>query len=113
MADHETTANSEYPSTEELLAQYADPDRPPACDDCGRRPVPSRFVDGSWVDAHSGTCPQNSALQVCDRCGHRHVDRDFGQVLACTMDVPLTEAREMQRRIVDRLTDTLESGRHP
>ena len=98
------------PTPDELLAQYADPNRPPPCTDCNRRPVPSRLVAGSWIESHSGTCPQNSALQVCERCGHRHVDRDFGQVLACVMEVPLGEGREMQRRIVDRVKEALDSG---
>lgn len=85
------------------LQQYADPNRPSPCEECHRRPVPSRLAPGQWVESHSGKCSQNSALQVCDRCGHRHADRDFGQVLACIADVPLAEGREMQRRIVDRL----------
>ena len=90
-------------NADDLLARLGDPDRPPPCADCNRRPVPSRLVAGAWIDDHSGTCPQNGALQVCDRCGYRHADRDFGQALACIMDVPLDEGREMQRRIVDRL----------
>jgi hypothetical protein len=65
--------------------------------------VPSHFAPGEWVESHGGTCSQNSALQVCERCGHRHADRDFGQVLACTMDVSLEEGRAMQRRIIDRI----------
>ena len=89
------------------LARFNDPSRPEACEDCGRRPVPSHFVDDAWVDNHSGTCPRNGALQVCERCGHRHVDVDFGQALACIMDVPLDEGREMQRRIVNRFTNGL------
>lgn len=98
-------------STEELLAQYADPSRPPACAVCGRRPVPSRLAPGQWIDSHGGDCPQNSALQVCERCGRRHADLDFGQALACIMDVPLPEGREMQRRIVDRIAGA-EFGRN-
>lgn len=73
------------------------------CEECGRRARESRFQPGHFYDDHSGDCSQNSALQVCDRCGHRHVDRDFGQVLACVMDVPLEEGRAMQKRICDRL----------
>lgn len=88
---------------DDLIQQYADPNRPPACEECGRRPVPSRLATGHWVENHGGECSQNSALQVCERCGHRHVDRDFGQVLACVMEVPLEEGREMQERIVRRL----------
>ncbi len=86
-----------------LLAQYNDPNRPGPCDECRRRPVPSRLAPGQWVDNHRGDCSQNSALHVCERCGHRHAERDFGQVLACVMEVPLAEGREMQRRIVQRL----------
>jgi hypothetical protein len=72
-------------------------------DECGRRPVPSRLVAGAWIESHGGSCSHNSALQVCERCGYRHVDRDFGQVLACVMEVSLEEGREMQKRIVRRL----------
>lgn len=82
-------------------------DRPPACTECGRNPEPSRLAPGKWIDAHAGDCPKNSALQVCDRCGHRHVDLDFGQALACIMDKPLADGREMQRRIVERVSDAL------
>lgn len=89
--------------TAALLAQYADPNRPGPCGECGRRPIPSRFVPGEWIDTHSGDCSQNSALQECERCGFRHADRDFGQVLACVMEVPIEEGRDMQRRIVDRI----------
>ena len=87
----------------DLLARYDDPNRPGPCEECGRRPVPSRLVPGGWIDSHSGSCSQNSALQVCERCGHRHADRDFGQVLSCVMDLPLKEGRAMQARIVRRL----------
>jgi hypothetical protein len=89
--------------TERLIAQYRDPNRPPPCEECGRRPVPSRLAPGQWIDTHGGSCSLNDALQVCERCGHRHIDRDFGQVLACIMDVPLEEGRAMQQRIVRRL----------
>ena len=94
-------------NADDLIAQYADPNRPPACEECGRRPVPSRLAPGHWCDLHGPTCSQNSALKVCERCGHRHVDRDFGQVLACVMEVPLEEGREMQRRIIDRAAGAL------
>lgn len=94
---------TERPTPDERMAQYADPDRPGPCEDCRRRPVPSALVRGAWIDNHSGTCPRNSALQICERCGHRHVDRDFGQALACIMGVPLAEGREMQQRIADRV----------
>lgn len=87
----------------QVMAQYTDPNRPPPCEECGHRPVPSRLVPGQWVDSHSGRCSQNDALRVCERCGHRHAYRDFGQVLACVANVSLAEGREMQRRIVDRL----------
>lgn len=102
MADHREGANSED-QIRALLAQYADPNRPPACKECGRRPMPSRLVPGEWVNSHGGSCSHNSARRVCERCGHRHADRDFGQVLVCIMDVPLAEGREMQQRIVRRL----------
>lgn len=89
---------------EAMLAQYNDPDRPPPCEECRRRPVPSRLAPGQWVDSHGGGCSHNTALHVCERCGHRHVDRDFGQVLACVMDVPLAEGRAMQKRIIQRVS---------
>ena len=73
------------------------------CDECGRRAKESRLAPGHWIEDHGGSCSHNSALQVCERCGHRHVDRDFGQVLACVMDTTLDEGREMQRRIVNRI----------
>ena len=73
------------------------------CDECGRRARESRLAPGHWILDHRGTCSLNSALHVCERCGFRHADRDFGQVLACIMDVPLEEGREMQRRIVRRI----------
>lgn len=73
------------------------------CGECGRKAREARLAPGHWYLDHSGSCSQNSALQVCERCGHRHVDRDFGQVLACVMDVPLEEGRAMQDRIVRRL----------
>lgn len=75
------------------------------CNECGRREDKSRLVPGEFVEVHSGSCSRNSALQVCERCGHRHVDRDFGQVLSCIMDVPLAEGRAMQQRICDRLAE--------
>ena len=90
--------------TNDQLAQYVDPNRPGPCDDCGRRPVPSRLAPGRWIDVHAGTCPKNGALQVCERCSRCHADLDFGEALACIMDVSLDEGREMQRRIVDRIT---------
>lgn len=96
--------NDDADALRDILARYDDPNRPGPCGECGRRPVPSHFVPDGWVDSHSGTCSQNSALQACERCGHRHVDRDFGQVLSCVMDVPLEEGRAMQERIVNRLT---------
>jgi hypothetical protein len=73
------------------------------CDECHRGAVEARLAPGHFYLNHNGSCSQNSALQVCERCGHRHVDRDFGQVLACTMDMTLEEGREMQDRIVKRL----------
>lgn len=77
------------------------------CPECGRKARESYFAPGHFYDDHSGDCSQNDALQVCERCGHRHVDRDFGQVLACVMDVPLAKGRDLQRRIVQRLEDSL------
>ena len=73
------------------------------CDECGRRARESRLAPGHWYEDHSGTCSRNGALQVCERCDRRHVDLDFGQMLACIMDVPLAEGREMQQRIADRV----------
>lgn len=70
------------------------------CSECGRRARPSRLAPGNFIEDHSGVCSFNSALHVCERCGHRHVDRDFGQVLACILDVPLEEGRAMQQRIL-------------
>lgn len=73
------------------------------CDECGRRARESRFEPGHYYLDHGGLCSQNSALQACERCGHRHVDRDFGQVLSCIMEVPLEEGRAMQERICTRV----------
>lgn len=73
------------------------------CDECGRKAREARLAPGHYYIDHGGSCSHNSALKVCERCGHRHVDRDFGQVLACIMDTSLEEGREMQRRIVGRL----------
>ena len=89
----------------------ADPTSPEyRCDECGRRARESRLAPGNWYEDHSGACSRNSALQICDRCGHRHVELDFGQALACIMDVPLDEGRAMQSRIVDRLERDLLGG---
>lgn len=73
------------------------------CKECGRKAREARLAPGHFYIDHGGSCSRNSALRVCERCGHRHVDRDFGQLLACVMDVPLAEGREIQKRIVDRL----------
>lgn len=99
------TSKNDDEGVDALLAQYADPSRPDPCEECRRRPVPSRWAPGRWVEVHSGSCSQNSAMKACERCGRRHVDLDFGQMLACTMDVSLDEGRDLQRRIVGRLHD--------
>ena len=77
------------------------------CDECGRRAREARLAPGHWYEDHSGTCSRNSALQVCERCGERHADLDFGQMLACIMGVSLAEGREMQMRIADRVERSL------
>lgn len=84
----------------------------PCCPECESRSprtgaalrgTTKHLAPGHWCDVHSPECSQNTAMKVCDRCGHRHVDRDLGQVLACTLDTSIEEGRDLQRRIVGRV----------
>ena len=73
------------------------------CEECGARSREARLEPGAYYVAHTGKCSQNSANQVCERCDKRHVDVTFDKVLACIMELPLGEARDLQQRIVKRL----------
>lgn len=72
------------------------------CDGCGRSATASRLVEGAYLPVHSGTCSQNTALQRCERCGQRHADLTFAQMLACSGQMPTDEAESMAERIFDR-----------
>ncbi len=40
---------------------------------------------------------------TCEVCGRLNSDHDFGELIAHLYGVPLSEARQIQGRIVDRL----------
>lgn len=72
------------------------------CDECGRPARESRLAPGNFIEDHSGTCSQNSALSECERCGHRHADLSFAEMLACVMEMETDDADAMAERIFDR-----------
>lgn len=43
----------------------------------------------------------------CETCGKLPLDHDFGQLIACLYDVPLEKGRDVQRRVVARLTNSV------